>query len=58
MAVPVELKELAKVGTIDVQSLEISLAGIPDGKYILYIHVGNKITGQVVSANVPLTIAR
>jgi VWFA-related protein len=56
LAVPVELKELTKPGTIDVQRLEISLAEVPEGKYLLYIHVGNRITGQVTSAQVPITV--
>jgi VWFA-related protein len=56
LAVPVELKGLAKPGAIDVQTLEISLAEVPEGKYLLYIHVGNKVIGQVTSAQVPITV--
>jgi VWFA-related protein len=58
LTLPFEMKELAAAGTIDVRQLEISLAGIPDGKYLLYVHVGSKVTGQVVSASAPLTVAR
>ncbi len=57
-AVPLEPRGSAKPGTIDVDRFEIPLEGIADGKYLLYIHVGNKVTGQVASANVPLTVAR
>ena len=56
LVVPVALKELTKPGTIDVQKLEISLAEVPEGKYLLYIHVGNKVTGQVTSAQILITV--
>jgi VWFA-related protein len=56
--VPLELKELTKSGAIAAQKIEISPDQIPNGKYLLYVHVGNRADGQVVSARVPLTIGR
>jgi hypothetical protein len=56
--VPLELKELTKSGAIAAQKIEISLDQIAKGKYLLSVHVGNRADGQVVSARVPLTIAR
>jgi hypothetical protein len=38
--------------------LEISLDTVPPGTYLLYIHVGDKLSGAVASAYVPLTIGR
>ncbi len=58
LAVPLELLESTPHGIIQVQKAEISLAGVPDGSYLLYIHVGNRIAGQVVSTHAPLTIGR
>jgi hypothetical protein len=58
LSLPLELKELTKSGTINVQRLEISLDQIPDGKYLLYVHVKKKVDGQVASVRVPLTIGR
>lgn len=58
LTVPVVMKELTKPGAIDVQKLEISLKEVPDGHYVLYVHVGNKVTGQVASARAPLTVGR
>jgi len=55
-AVSLELKELTKSGTIDAEQLEIPLDRVPNGRYLLYIHVGNRVNGQVASARVPLTI--
>lgn len=56
LTVPVELKGLTRPGTIDVRKLAISLAEVPEGKYLLYIHVGNRVTGQVTSVQSPLTV--
>jgi len=56
--VPLELRESASRGMVEAQKLELSLAGVPDGRYTLYIHVGNKVTGQVASARAPLTLSR
>jgi VWFA-related protein len=58
LAVPLELKKAEMQGPVEVQTLEISLADVPEGKYILFLHVGNKLTGQVVSARVPLIVGR
>ena len=58
VAVPLEIRESVTRETVKAQTLEIALAGVPEGKYILFIHVGNKLTGQVVSARVPLTVGR
>jgi len=55
---PLELRESASIGTVEAQRLELSLADVPDGRYTLYVHVGNKVTGQVASARAPLTIGR
>jgi VWFA-related protein len=56
VAVPLELRESVTRETVRAQSLEIALAGVPEGTYILFIHVGNKLTGQVVSARVALKV--
>ena len=56
LAVPLELRESSARGTGAAERLEIGLTDVPDGKYILFIHVGNKLTGQVVSARSPLTV--
>ena len=58
LVVPLELRGSTPRGTVESQKLEISLEGVADGKYILYIHVGNKLTGQVASGRVLLTIDR
>ena len=58
VAVPLELRESVIRETVRAQTLEIALAGVPEGTYILFIHVGNKLTGQVVSARVPLAVGR
>ncbi len=58
VAVPLELRESVSLETVKAQTLEIALAGVPEGTYILFIHVGNKLTGQVVSARVPLIVGK
>jgi hypothetical protein len=58
LTVPLELREAASRGPLEVQKLDISLAAVPKGKYMLFIHVGNKVTGKQVSARVPLTVGR
>ncbi len=58
LAVPLEPRESALLGTITVQKFELSLADVPNGRYTLYIHVGSKVTGQAVSARVPLAVER
>ncbi|MCX6574519.1 MAG: hypothetical protein NTX99_11090, partial [Candidatus Aminicenantes bacterium] len=58
LTVPLELREAATRGPLEVQKLDISLAAVARGKYILFIHVGNKVTGQQVSGRVPLTVGR
>jgi hypothetical protein len=55
---PVELRESSAQETVETQRLTISLKNVPNGKYLLYIHAGNKITGQVTSARVLLTVGR
>ena len=56
--VPVERRESIAAGTINAEKLEVSLEGIPPGKYFLYIHAGSGVSGQAASARVPLTIGR
>jgi VWFA-related protein len=56
--VPLELKETATRGPLEVRKIEVSLASVPRGKYALFIHVGDKTTGRQVSARVPLTVGR
>jgi len=56
--VPLELGATKPQGIVATQRLQISLEKVPDGAYTLYIHVGNKVSGRVTSARVPLTIAR
>jgi hypothetical protein len=58
LTVPLELREVATRGPLEVQKLGISLAAVPKGKYMLFIHVGNKVTGQQVSGRVPLAVGR
>jgi hypothetical protein len=58
LAVPLELRGSTSKGTLVSQKLEVSLSDVPEGKYVLFIHVGNKLTGQVVSARAPLTVGR
>ncbi len=58
LAVPLELRESSRRGPVDVQTLELSLDNVPDGKYLLYIHVGDRLSGALASAYVPLTIGR
>jgi VWFA-related protein len=58
LAVPLELQESKTQDTIEVQKLAISLDNVPSGTFLLYIHVGNKITGQVSSVSVPVTVGR
>jgi VWFA-related protein len=58
LAMPIELRGSTQRGSVESQELGISLEGVADGKYVLYIHVGNKLTGQVASGRVPLTIGR
>ncbi len=58
VAVPLELLEAATRETLKAQTLEIALADVPEGKYILFIHVGNKVTGQVSSVRGLLTGGR
>ena len=56
VAVPLELRESVTRENVKAQTLEIALAGVPEGTYILFIHVGNKLTGHVVSARAALKI--
>jgi VWFA-related protein len=58
IVLPLELGESTRRGTIETQRMEISLESVPAGKYLLYIHVGDKRSGQVVSGHVPLKIGR
>jgi VWFA-related protein len=58
LPVPLELRETATRGPLEVQKIEVSLASVPRGKYALFIHVGDKTTGRQVSARVPLTVGR
>ena len=55
---PLELRETVTRGPLEFRKIEISLETIPRGKYTLFLHVGNKVTGQQVSARVPLTVGR
>ena len=56
VAVPLELRESMTRENVKAQTLEIALAAVPEGTYILFIHVGNKLTGQVVSARAALKV--
>jgi VWFA-related protein len=58
LAVPLELQESKTHDTIEVQKLAISLDNVPSGKFLLYIHVGNKTTGHVSSVSAPVTVRR
>ncbi len=58
LAVQLEPQGSALRGTVEVQKFELSLTDIPNGKYTFYIHVGSKVTGQMVSARVPLALER
>jgi hypothetical protein len=58
LAVPLEMRESSGRGAVWVQNLEISLETVPPGTYLLYIHAGDKLSGAVASAYVPLTIGR
>ena len=57
LAVPLKVGESTTQETVETQTLTISLEDAPNGKYLLYIHVGNKVTGQVASARVSLVVA-
>jgi VWFA-related protein len=58
LAVPLESRGSTSQGTVEAQKLELSLKDIPSGVYTLYIHVGNRLSGSMVSARVPLTVGR
>jgi len=58
LTVPVELRESKTQDSVEVQKLVVSLGNVPNGSFLLYIHVGNKVTGQVSSARVPVTVGR
>lgn len=53
-----ESNEPTTQGNGGVQKFAISLETVLNGNYLLYIHVGNKSTGQVASVWVPLTVGR
>jgi VWFA-related protein len=54
--VPLELGASATRGSVVVRTLGVGLEDVPEGRYILFIHVGNKLTNQLTSARVPLTV--
>lgn len=58
LAVPLEVRESTTQETVKTQRLRISLEDVPNGKYFVYIHVGNKVTDQVASASVSLVVGR
>jgi VWFA-related protein len=58
LAVPLELRESKSQGMVEAQKLELSLKDIPNGVYTLYIHIGNKVTGQMASTRVPIAVGR
>jgi hypothetical protein len=58
LTVPLELRETATRGPLEVQKIEVSLASVSRGKYALFIHVGDKTTGRQISARVPLAVGR
>jgi hypothetical protein len=58
LAVPLEVRESTTQETVKTQRLTVSLEDVPNGKYLLYIHVGYKVTRQVASARVLLTVGR
>lgn len=53
-----ESNESTTQANVRVQRFVISLETVPNGNYLLYIHVGDRSTGQVVSVWVPLTVGR
>ncbi len=55
---PLDLGEIKTQGLVETRRLEIALENVPNGAYTLYIHVGNRISGQVASVRAPLTVAR
>jgi VWFA-related protein len=58
LPVPLELRETATRGPLGLQKIEVSLASVPRGNYLLFIHVGDTTTGRHISARVPLTVGR
>jgi hypothetical protein len=58
LAIPLELRESSTHESVQVQRLVLSLENIPNGSFLLYIHVGNRVTGQVSSARVPIFVER
>lgn len=55
---PLELGEPGSPSPVQTRRLELSLESVPDGSYTLFLHVGNRISGQVESVRAPLTVAR
>jgi hypothetical protein len=45
-------------GRVHVQFLEITLDQVPPGTYALYVNAGDRTTGNLASAHLPLTVAR
>jgi hypothetical protein len=58
LVVPFELRESSKQGAVEILRLELSLDGVPSGAYLLYIHIGDKASGAMSSAHVPLIVGQ
>jgi VWFA-related protein len=55
LTLPLELRESVTRPPLEVQKIEIDLKDVPEGSYILFIHVGDKRTGQVTSVRTALS---
>jgi VWFA-related protein len=55
LTLPLELRESVTRAPLEVQKIEIDLKDVPEGSYILFIHVGDKLTGQVTSVRTALS---
>jgi VWFA-related protein len=54
----IELRGSSRNGDLEVLRLEASLEGVASGSYQLYVHVGDKVSGEQGSSSVPLTVER
>ena len=58
LAMPLERQESLTYNDVIVQKFAIPLESVPNGSFLLYIHVSNKITGRVSSVHVPMLVGR
>lgn len=56
LPVPLEMRESSAQGIVQIQKFVISLEKITNGQFLLYIHVGNKVTRQVSSVWTPIGV--